>query len=143
MNILQKKLIIFYYSASVLAVLFAIAGYFLHKNGFIITNNSFIYVFKSILIVYMLITIPLSLKIFSNKVKKIAQIDDENEKFNKYLFLAKIRILLISIILWFGIIAFFIVDVIDFIYIAGIGAIVLIFCIPTKAKIENDLSKSV
>jgi len=87
----------------------------------------------------MLIIIPLALKFFSTKVKKIAQIEDENEKFTKYLLLAKIRIVLFSIIVWSGIIAYYIINVQDYIYIAGIGAIVLIFCIPTKAKIETDL----
>jgi len=139
MKPLQKKLSIFYYSVFVLAVLFAVIGYFFNKNGLIITNNIFIDVFKSILIVYMLIIIPLSLKIFSTKVKKIAQMEDENEKFAKYLFLAKIRIAMISIIFLVGIIAFYIINAKDYFYVAGIGAIVLIFCLPTKAKMENDL----
>jgi len=139
MNILQKKLTIFYYSVFILAVLLAVGGYFLNKNGLIVTNKSFIDVFKSILIVYMLIIIPLSLKIFSTKVKKNAQIEDENEKFAKYLFLAKIRIVLISIIFLTGIIAFYIINENDYLYIAGIGAVVLFFCLPTKARIENDL----
>jgi len=139
MKPLQKKLSIFYYSVFVLAVLFAVVGYFFNKNGLIVADRSVVDIFKLIIIVYMLTIIPLSLKVFSTKVKKIAQIENENEKFAKYLSIAKIRIALLSIIFLFGIIAFYIINVKDYIYIAGIGAIVLIFCLPTKNRIENDL----
>lgn len=147
MKTLQKQLSTFYYSVLVLAVLFAVVGgYFFKENNLVITNNITIDVLKSIIIVYMLIIIPLSLKIFSTKVKKIAQIDDENEKFAKYLSIAKVRIMLIADIVFIGIFAFFILQKTsiqtpqyDFFYIAGIGAITLIFCQPTKNRIENDL----
>ena len=139
MKILQKKLAFFYYSIFILAVFLMFGGYFLNKNGLIITNNVFIDNFKLIIIAYMLIIIPLSFKKFSVKTKKIAKIDDEKDKFAKYLILAKIRIVLISIIFWVGIIAFFIINVKDFLYISAIGVVALIFCNPTINKIENDL----
>jgi len=146
MKPLQKKLSIFYYSVFILAVLFAVIfGYFFRENNLVITNNLIIDVFNSILIVYMLIIIPLSLKIFSTKVKKIAQIDDENEKIAKYSFLAKIRIALIADIVFLGIFAFFILQKTDiqtpqydFLYIAGIGIIALFFCKPNTNDILND-----
>ena len=139
MKIIQKNLAIFYYTVFILAVFLMFGGYFLNKNGLIVTNNLFIDNFKLIIIAYMLIIIPLSFKNFSVKTKKIAQITNETEKFSKYLRLAKIRISLISIIFLIGIIAFFIVNVKDFLYISAIGVVALIFCKPTINKIENDL----
>ena len=142
MKPLQKKLSIFYYSVFILTVLFAVIGYFFRENNLVITNNLIIDILKSIIIVYMLIIIPLSLKIFSTKVKKIAQINDENEKFAKYSFLAKIRIALIADIVFWGIFAFFILQKTDiqtvqydFLYIAGIGIIALFFCKPNTNEI--------
>jgi hypothetical protein len=144
-KLLYKKLAIFYYSAYFLAVLILIIGYFLQKNGLVVTNNLFIDVFKSIIIVYMLITIPLMLKFFSNKVRKIAKTENQNEKFVKYLGIAKMRITLVSVVFWSGIIAFYVMQrniekpVFDFLYIAAIGGVVLIFCKPTINKIDNDI----
>ena len=139
MKILQKKLSFFYYSVFILAFFLMFCGYFLNKNGFIVTNNLIVDNFKFMIIVYMLIIIPLSFKSFSVKTKKIAQITNENEKFAKYLSIAKSRIALISIIFWVGIIAFFIINIKDFLYIAAIGIVALIFCKPTINKIEHDL----
>ena len=138
-KIIYKKLAVFYCSVYVLAAVLAVIGCFFNKNDVSITNNLFINIFKSIVIFYMLIIIPLALKKFAINVKKIAQTDDENEKFAKYLRISKIRIVLISIIFLVGIISFYTINVIDFAYIAAIGAIALIFCFPTKNKIENDL----
>jgi len=145
MKFLQKELTIFYYSVYILAALLAVVGYVFHKNGFIITNSVFIDNFKIIVILYMLISIPLTLKNFSSKVKKIAQIENENEKFAKYLNISKIRIMLFAIIIHVGVISFFVLKradlakpMFDFLYIAAIGVVALFFCNPTKNKIEND-----
>ena len=147
MKTLQKKLSTFYYTVFVSAALFAVLiGYFFKANNLVITNNIIIDVLKSVIIVYMLIIIPFSLKVFSVKTKKIAQIENETEKFAKYSFLVKTRIMLISDIIFIGILAFFILQKTDiqtlqydFLYVAGIGAVALIFCHPTINKIENDL----
>ena len=143
MKTLQKQLSTFYYTVFIFTAVFAVViGYFLKEIGLVVTNNTLIDILKSIIIGYMLIIIPLSLKIFSSKVKKIAQIDDENEKFAKYSFLAKIRIALIADVVFIGIIAFFILQKTniqmpqyDFLYIAGIGIIALFFCKPNT----NDI----
>ncbi|MDR1543986.1 MAG: hypothetical protein LBS50_06190 [Prevotellaceae bacterium] len=143
MNQLFKKLAICYYFVFVLAILTAVLGYFLNKNGIILQNATAIRVLKFVLVLYMLISIPLALKYFSVKVKKIAQMENKIEKIAKYLTLSKLRIWLISINLLLGILFVYILyqpnNQFDMLYFAAIGAVALLFCRPSKTKIENDL----
>jgi hypothetical protein len=145
-KLLQKKLAIFYYAVYFFAVVLVMFGYVCSKNELFITNELFVDIFKSIIIIYMLISIPLALRLFSRKIKEIAQIDNQEEKFLKYLRISKMRILLISITFLVGISAFYILKktditkpMFDFLYIAAIGAVALVFCKPAENKILSDI----
>jgi Na+/H+ antiporter NhaD/arsenite permease-like protein len=121
----------------------AISGFLLLKNNLTVGNESATVVLKSILMLYMLIIIPFAFKYFSVQVKKIADTKNEKEKFAKYLKICNIRLWMIGSVVIAGVLAYFIfyeLKRFDMLYFAGIGAIALLFCIPTKMKIENDLN---
>ncbi|MDR0830060.1 MAG: hypothetical protein LBN95_08125 [Prevotellaceae bacterium] len=143
MKDLNKKLTINYYAVYFAAVILAVLGYFLKENNLIIENAKIIEIIRYVFILYILISIPLTLKFFSVQVKKIAKIENETLKIAKYLQVSIIRIWLIATNLLLGILFVYVLyqpdNRFDMLYFAAIGAVALFFCRPTKQKTETDL----
>ena len=137
-----KKIGQFYYYIYTATLLTAVVGYLLTMN-----NNNHVdmlsplgIALKSIVILYILISIPLSLGGFHRMTKKWMLIEDETLKFKTYQKGAIIRLILIGIGILGSIIVFFIIHTdITLIYCFLITGIALFFCKPTEGKMINDL----
>ncbi len=143
MEKLSKTLIFWYYGAFLLAVASATLGYFCLERGWLVIApqtdaNIAIY---TILILYVIISTPLILKFFSKKVEKLRALDDENEKLRRYACLAKIRLSIVGFGLITSMFFYYVLCETSLLWLGGIAAVALIFCKPTKAKIEQDLQK--
>lgn len=141
-----KKIGQFYYYIYTATLLTAVVGYLLTMN-----NNNHVdmlsplgIALKSIVILYILISIPLSLGGFHRMTKKWMLIEDEAIKFKAYQKGAIVRLILIGIGIIGSIIIFFILRTdISLIYCFGISAISLIFCKPSQGKMINELKLDV
>jgi len=141
MKELTKKLNFWYYGAFVKAILVALLGYYcLTYNWFVMTPDApASVVIYTVIIMYVIITIPAALKLFSVYVKKLTLITDETEKRARYKKYAQIRITVITLGLLFALFFYYTLQQGSLLWVAGISAISLYFCKPTLVKIENDL----
>lgn len=141
MKELTKKLNFWYYGAFVKAILVALLGYYCLKyNWLVMTPDApaSVHIY-TIIILYVIITIPVALKLFSLYVKKLALITDETEKLARYKKYAQIRITVITLGLLFALFFYYTLQQDSLLWVGGISAISLYFCKPTLVKIENDL----
>lgn len=137
-----KKIGQFYYYIYTATILSTVIGYLLTMN-----NNSNIdplsplgIVLKSVVILYLLISIPLSLAGFHRMTLKWRKIEDEATKLKEYQKGAILRLTLIGIGLIGSIIVFFILRTdISLIYCCFITGIALFFCKPSVGKIISEL----
>jgi len=137
-----KKIGQFYYYIYTTTILSTVVGYLLTMNSVshVDSLSPLGITLKSIIILYILISIPLSLAGFHRMTKKWRAIEDENTKLKEYQKGAMIRLILIGIGLIGSIIIFFILRTdISLIYCFGITAIALFFCKPTVGKVVSDL----
>ncbi len=101
-----KKLIRCYYFVFGLLILMPFVSYFLTNT---ITVDSFSgkgIVLQTIAILMLLICIPLGLKTFSMKVRKLKLIENEEEKLAGYLYWSKIRLLSVALPLLFNVLLY-------------------------------------
>jgi len=134
-----KKLVFNYYIVFVLLVLTGIAGYFLQQ---IVTIDSFDktgITLQTVNILVLLVCIPAGMKIFSMKVSKLKELENEEEKLSGYLHWSKIRLTAIATPLLLSMLLYCIVENNSMIFCVGIAGIALIFCKPIKNKVKEEL----
>jgi hypothetical protein len=137
-----KNITQFYYYIYSATLLTTIGGYIINmsREASYDAKHPLSIALSSMVILYMLISIPLALGLFFKMTKKWSSINEEKLKLSKYEQGAKLRLLVIGIGLLASIIVFYILrSNISLIYCAGIGAIALLFCKPTEAKMISDL----
>lgn len=140
----KHTLIPTYYIALLLAVIAAMAGYRLSQNNIVIEAGhpagSTLY---TIVLLYVIISLPLSLKLFSVGVNRLKEIDDEEKRIRRYRIYGIARISAITLGLVLSILGFYLVKLpnMSFFWLAGISAIGLIFCKPTNSRIDTDMEK--
>ena len=138
---LLKKLTLLYCAVFLDAILMAVLGYFLAKYGYTISYESTLGIaLSSCSFLLLLASLPLILKWFSKKTKEIAALENETEKIKQYEKAALIRLCVVDVNFSLNILLYFLVGSNSFLFAVGIVAVVLYICMPTKAKIENDLS---
>ena len=144
MKQLTKSLYFWYYAAAIKAVIMAALGYAcVTQNWFVMAKDAPASVtIYSIIILYVIITTPAALKLFSVYIKKLTLITDETEKLARYKTYAKWRITIITIGLLAAIFFYYTLQQGALLWVAGISAISLYFCKPTTKKIENDLAST-
>lgn len=137
-----SKLVLIYYGFYVLAIAFAAIGYssFAKKEILIPEQSSAGIAITSIYILFLVASIPLSLKLFNMKVKKLADIEDEDEKIKRYTHFAIWRLVVIGCNLLLGIVFFYLLNSRSMIFCAAIGAIALVFCKPAETKMASELN---
>jgi len=135
-----RDISIAYYAFYILAILGALAGYYILRNGFTIDPQSQNGItLSTVLIVLIIGSVPLSLAIFNKHTKKLALLEDESEKFIKYRKAAFLRIMVLGVGLVLGIVFFYVMQSQSMIFCAGIAAIGLFCCKPNESKIISDL----
>ena len=137
-----KKIGLVYYLIYTTTILITVVGYLLtlKSESNLDSKSPLGIALTSIVILYILISIPLSLGGFYKMTKKWISIEDETLKFKKYENGAILRLLLIGIGLIVSIVVFFLIRTdISLIYCAGIAAIALLFCRPSEGKMISEL----
>ncbi|MDD3320836.1 MAG: hypothetical protein PHS59_05270 [Paludibacter sp.] len=137
----QKTLSGIYYIVYTMAVLFAVAGYYLTVKGNLFVNpqSELGITLTSIFIIYIIGSIPLTLGGFHYMTKKWIALENEVEKIEKYKNGAILRLIIVGISIGIGVFLFYVTRSQSMIFCAGIAAIALFFCKPMRAKIISEL----
>jgi len=134
------KITIAYYVVYIAAVLAAIAGYYILREGFSIDVQSQTGItLSSALIIFIIGSIPVTLGLFHRYLKKIVALEDVEIKLKKYEMASYLRLTIIGLGLIFGVLFFYILHSQSMLFCAGIAAIALFFCKPSKSKMLNDI----
>lgn len=122
------------------AILIAVLGFYypeprlhidpLSENGVVL---------NSVLVLFIIGAIPLSLAFFNRMTKKWAIAEDKESRISSYTKGGIVRIVVIGLAMYAGIIFYYIMHSQSMLYSAGMAAVALVFCIPTKAKIITEL----
>lgn len=136
-----KKLQLNYYLVFLLLILTSVIGYFLSQYFSLEQNTSTKTLMQTIGIFLLLILIPLGLKLHNTKIKSIKLIEKQ-DILSEYTFWSNIRLLMIAIPLVINTLFYYLTQDISMLYSAAIAAIALLFCKPTRAKIEEELNLS-
>lgn len=134
------KITIAYYVVYIAAVLAATAGFYILREGFSIDVQSQTGItLSSVLIIFIIGSIPVTLGLFHRYLKKIAVLEDVEIKLKKYEMASYLRLTIIGLGLIFGVLFFYILHSQSMLFCAGIAAIALFFCKPSKSKMLNDI----
>lgn len=135
-------LTITYYITLLLTILAAMIGYHLtyHKGIFFDANSQISTTYYTIVLWYVIITFPLSLKLFSLGVKRLKQIPDDGSREHYYKIYGILRLAVMTIGLIASIIGIYIFQVKHLFWVAGICIIGVILCKPTEKRIDSDLT---
>ena len=136
----QLKLV--YYAFYVLAVALATIAFVVvgrDGNEFFEPHSAEAIV-KTIYILFLICSIPVVLKLFNVKVKKLAEVNlPEEEKFAKYRNYSFWRLVVIGVNMLIGIALFYVLQLDQMLFCAAIAAIALVFCKPSEQKMETEL----
>lgn len=135
-------LTITYYITLLLTILSAMIGYNLtyHKGIYFDTNSQASTTYYTFVLWYVIITFPLSLKLFSIGVKRLKQIPDDGSREHYYKIYGVLRLAVMTIGLIASIIGIYIFQVKYLFWVAGICIIGIILCKPTEKRINADLT---
>ncbi len=135
-------LTITYYITLLLTILVAMIGYHLtyHKGIYFDANSQISTTYYTIVLWYVIITFPLSLKLFSLGVKRLKQIPDDGSREHYYKIYGVLRLAVMTIGLIASIIGIYIFQVKHLFWVAGICIIGVILCKPTEKRINADFT---
>lgn len=135
-------LTITYYITLLLTILSAMIGYHLtyHKGIYFDANSQASTTYYTFVLWYVIITFPLSLKLFSIGVKRLKQIPDDGSREHYYKIYGVLRLAVMTIGLIASIIGIYIFQVKHLFWVAGICIIGIILCKPTEKRINADLT---
>lgn len=135
-------LTITYYLSLLSAIIAAMIGYnFAYQKGVYFDPESQISInYYTAVLWYVIITFPLSLKLFSLAVKRLKQIPDDGSREHYYKIYGILRLLIITLGLIASIIGIYIFQVKHLFWVAGICMIGIILCKPTEKRVNADLT---
>ena len=135
-------LTITYYLSLLSTIIAAMIGYHLtYQKGIYFDPESQISInYYTIVLWYVIITFPLSLKLFSVGVKRLKQIPDDGSREHYYKIYGVLRLTVITIGLIAAIIGIYIFQVKHLFWVAGICMIGIILRKPTEKRIDTDLT---
>jgi hypothetical protein len=135
-----KQLTILYYAFYVLAIVLATIAYVVvDKNTAFVEPNTNEMVITTVYILFLVCSIPLALKLFNIKVRKLSENESIDEKIEKYRMYSFWRLMVIGINMLIGIGFFYFLSSDSMLFCAGIAAIALVFCKPSERKMEVEL----
>ena len=135
-------LTITYYLTLLLTIISAMIGYHLtyHKGIYFNADSQASTTYYTIILWYVVLTFPLSFKLFSLGIKRLKQIPDDGSREYYYKIYGIIRLAIITIGLVASIFGIYIFQVKHLFWVAGICMIGLIICKPTEKRINADLT---
>jgi hypothetical protein len=131
-----------YYISLLLTVIAAMIGYhFVYNKGiFFASDSQASTTYYTIVLWYVIISLPLSLKLFSLGVKRLKKFPDDGTREYYYKTYAIIRMMVITLGLVASILGFYIFQVKHLFWLAGICIIGLILTKPAEKRIDTDLT---
>ena len=135
-------LTITYYLSLLCTILAAMIGYHLtyHKGIYFDPESQISINYYTATLWYVIITFPLSLKLFSVAVKRLKQIPDDGSREHYYKIYGVLRLIVITIGLIAAILGIYIFQTKHLFWVAGICMIGVILCKPTEKRIDADLT---
>ncbi len=136
-----------YYLLIILALVAALAGFKMMRNGFTMSPDT-AFVFYNVMIWYVIITLPAALTLFRYATKNLRKTEDTDRRDTLYIRYALARMLVIGIGLIASVLLFYLTNTavvegakknMSLFWLAGIEAIGLVFCKPTEKRINRDL----
>ena len=138
-----KSLNLYYYGVLILTLLSGSLAYFLIMKDYVLPIDPMTtlgQVLQYIVIFDALLTIPAGLYLCKRQCAKLAQLSDENAKFNGYKKAAIWRILLVSNTMILGIAAFYLMGAYQsMLWVTAVSAIGWYFTKPSKRKMQLEL----
>ena len=138
-----KSLILYYYGVLILTLLSGSLAYFLIIKDLVLPIDPMTtlgQVLQYIVIFDALLTIPAGLYLCKRQCAKLAQLSDENVKFNGYKKAATWRILLVSNTMIWGIAAFYLMGAYQsMLWVTAVSAIGWYFTKPSERKMQLEL----
>ena len=139
-----NQLTILYYAFYALAVVLATIAYLIvEQDTAFVKPSTAETVIISVYILFLICSIPLALKLFNMKVKKLSEIESLEKKYEKYRMYSFWRLIVIGINMLIGIGFFYFLRSESMLFCAGIAAIALVFCKPSERKMEMELELNV
>ncbi len=135
-------LTITYYLSLLCTILAAMIGYHItyHKGIYFDPESQISINYYTAVLWYVIITFPLSLKLFSIGVKRLKQIPDDGSREHYYKIYGVLRLIVITIGLIAAILGIYIFQVKHLFWVAGICMIGIILCKPTEKRVNADLT---
>ena len=137
---IHKRLKYNFVIAIAITLFHIIIGYIISVSGFISVRPELSPYLKTAIILFVLVSIPLDLKWFATRLRKIADYTDYDRKVAAYIKYSRIRVLVILVGLISAIMFFFIRQMNDMLYLIGIEVIILLLCMPTKKRVESEMA---
>ena len=138
-----RTLNVYYYAMMILALLSGTLSYFLIMKGYVLPIDSLSslgQVIQYLVIFDALITIPLGLFICKKQCTKLSSIENEEEKLVGYNKSARMRILLVSNTMIWGIAAFYLMGAYQsMLWVTAVSAIGWYFTKPSERKMQLEL----
>ena len=94
----------------------------------------------SFIIMYCIVSIPMSLYLLSKKIKALETIEEVDLRSKRYLSLASIRVLWLGSALLISIIGFYFLHIPSLIYLTGICVLSLLFVKPSSRRMRGELN---
>ena len=139
-----KQLKFLYYGFfGLAAALFTLVMYlysaFAGKEAVIDANSTAGIAVATIYILFLICSIPITLKVFNVKVKKLSEVKSLEEKIEQYKKYAFLRMSVMGFNMLLGIGVFYLLNSDSLIFGIAVAAIGLVFCKPSEAKISAEL----
>ena len=138
-----KSLNLYYYGVLILTLLSGSLAYFLIMKDLVLPIDPMTtlgQVLQYIVIFDALLTIPAGLYLCKRQCAKLAQLSDENAKYNGYKKAATWRILLVSNTMILGIAAFYLMGAYQsMLWVTAVSAIGWYFTKPSERKMQLEL----
>lgn len=138
----KHRLTVVYYVVLLMAVLAAMGGYYVSVvRGWGVVDEGVSTVVYSVVLLYVLLSLPLSFWLFSVKMKGIRLMEDEGLRYGAYVRWAALRLVVIMVGLVASVFCYYLLRDMSLFWLAGICAIAVIVCKPTEGRIDADLNR--
>lgn len=118
-----------------------VLGYIIATSRYIEIPQESAVTVKMVILLFVLVSIPLNLKWFSSQLKKLATYTDAKRQAKDYIKYSRIRVFIILMGLISAIMFFFIRQMYDMLYVIGIECVILLLCVPTKSRVDQEMSQ--
>ena len=140
-KVLKQLNVVYYLTLLGGPVVFGLLGYWLamrrgvHVDALATSGV----VLTSVLILYAVVMIPLTLFLFHKRCRRLKEQPNTPAKVLMYKRMSVVRLLIIGVALWAGILTYYLTAAQSMLYLAGMAAIMVFMCKPGEARMTDDI----